>query len=74
MGYTTLFWSFAYLDYDVNNQKGTDYAYDIATKYAHNGAIYLLHAVSKDNAAALSRIIDTLHDKGYELSLFDLKY
>ncbi len=74
MGYTTLFWSFAYLDYDVNNQKGADYAYDMATKYAHNGAIYLLHAVSQDNAVALGRIIDTLRNKGYELSLFDLKY
>lgn len=69
LGYTSVFWSFAYKDYDVNTQLGTEYAYNKVIDNAHNGAIYLLHAVSKDNANALSMIIDTLTEKGYELAL-----
>lgn len=71
LGYTSIFWSFAYKDYDTSNQLGTDYAYNKVISNAHNGAIYLLHAVSRDNAGALGNIIDTLRSKGYELALLD---
>lgn len=73
MGYNTILWSFAYYDYDESVQKGEDYAYNLITKYMHDGAIYLLHAVSKDNANALERVIQYALDNGYELrSLNDL--
>jgi peptidoglycan-N-acetylmuramic acid deacetylase len=68
LGYTSIFWSFAYKDYDVSNQPGEDFAYNKVISNAHNGAIYLIHAVSKDNADALGRIIDTLREKGYEIT------
>lgn len=65
LGYTTVFWSFAYLDWDVNKQKGSQYAYNEVMDYLHGGAVLLLHAVSKDNAAALDSIIKSAKDKGY---------
>lgn len=72
MGYKTIFWSFAYKDYDVNDQKGADYAYKMVMDNLHNGAVYLLHAVSKDNTEALDRIIKDIRAQGYEIRPFDL--
>lgn len=72
LGYKSVFWSFAYLDYDVNNQKGADYAYKMVMDNLHNGAVYLLHAVSKDNTEALDRIIKDIKAQGYEFKALDL--
>ncbi len=71
MGYDTILWSFAYYDYDENVQKGADYAYDMMTRYAHDGAIMLIHAVSKDNANALEGFINFAKEKGYEFASLD---
>lgn len=71
LGYKTIFWSFAYKDWDPKLQKGTDYAYNQVTSYMHDGAILLLHAVSKDNAAALENIITYAKDQGYEFRSLD---
>lgn len=71
MGYTTVMWSFAYKDWDVNLQQGADYAYESVVPYFHDGAIILLHAVSSDNANALERIINTAKDEGYTFSSLD---
>lgn len=65
LGYTNVFWSFAYKDWEVNNQKGTDYAYEQIKKGVHDGAVLLLHAVSKDNAEILDRVIKDLKSEGY---------
>lgn len=72
VGYKTIFWSYAFKDYDVNDQKGADYAYKMVMDNLHNGAVYLLHAVSKDNAEALDRIIQDIKAQGYEIRPFDL--
>lgn len=66
MGYKTIFWSIAYLDYDVNNQPGEEYVINHFKQNYHNGAIPLIHNVSKSNANALSRVICTLRKKGYQ--------
>ncbi|WP_232242955.1 delta-lactam-biosynthetic de-N-acetylase [Paenibacillus sp. GSMTC-2017] len=65
-GYTNVFWSIAYKDWDVNAQKGAQYAFQQVTKQLHPGAILLLHSVSKDNAEALGSIIDEARKQGYE--------
>lgn len=69
LGYKTVLWSYAYLDYDVNNQMGVDKAFPKVVDAAHNGAVYLLHAVSKDNAEMLSDVIDTFREKGFEMAI-----
>lgn len=71
LGYTSVFWSVAYSDWDVNHQKGADYAYDKVTSRLHPGAIILLHSVSSDNAGALSRIIDYAIEIGYKFVSLD---
>lgn len=73
MGYKSIFWSIAYADWDVNSQKGTEYAVKQVTSQFHNGAIILLHAVSADNANGLEQIINTAKEQGYTFkSLEDL--
>ena len=71
LGFKTVFWSFAYKDWDRNTQKGKDYAISQITPYLHDGAVLLLHAVSKDNADALGEIIDYAHNNGYEFASLD---
>lgn len=65
LGYKSVFWSFAYVDWDTNNQMGFDKAYTKAVGGLHNGAVYLLHAVSKDNAEILGPFIDEAAKEGY---------
>lgn len=65
LGYKCVFWSLAYSDWDLNNQKGADYAFDTVTARLHPGAVILLHAVSPDNSNALARIIDYARENGY---------
>ena len=66
VGYSTAFWSLAYADWDVENSKGGDYAFEKVTSRLHPGAVILLHSVSPDNAQALGRIIDFARENGYE--------
>lgn len=76
MGYSSVFWSLAYADWDVENPKGADYAFEKVTTRLHPGAVILLHSVSPDNAQALGRIIDFARENGYEfraLSEFPLQ-
>ena len=65
MGYKTIFWSFAYKDWITTAQPGKDVAYNTVMSKYHNGAVLLLHAVSKSNTEALGDIIDSLRAKGY---------
>lgn len=70
-GYCNVFWSLAYQDWDVNAQKGADYALKTVTDNLHNGAVILLHAVSRDNSEALGAIIDAARAAGYEFKSLD---
>ncbi|WP_232735841.1 delta-lactam-biosynthetic de-N-acetylase [Alteribacter populi] len=71
LGYTNVFWSFAYVDWEINKQKGWKYAYDSIMRRVHPGAIMLLHSVSSDNAEALPKVIDDLRSQGYEFKSLD---
>lgn len=66
LGYCNLFWSFAYDDWYRDKIRGPEYAYKKVMSNLHNGAIILLHAVSKDNADALDMIIKGARARGYE--------
>ena len=72
LGYKSVFWSFAYKDYDVNNQPDPSAAFKRITEATHDGAIYLLHAVSKTNANILADVIDKWRQDGYNISKFDI--
>ena len=64
-------WTFGYLDFDENVQKGTEYAKKIVLDNLHNGEIMLLHGNSKDNANALDSIIKEAKTEGYEFKSLD---
>ena len=70
-GYKTVLWSFAYKDWLRDNVRGAEYAKESVIPYFHDGAILLLHAVSKDNADALSDIINAAREQGYEFGSLD---
>jgi len=65
LGFISVFWSSSYKDWDTDDQKGGQYAYDTVTSRLHPGAIILLHSVSSDNAQAMGRIIDKARADGY---------
>lgn len=68
MGYKSIFWSFAYKDWDVNwNTK--DEALEWMKNYYHPGAVYLLHGVNKANAEVLDEFITYMKDLGYEFDV-----
>lgn len=70
-GYVHVFWSLAFRDWEVNAQKGADYAYDQIMSQIHPGAVALLHAVSEDNALALDKVITDLKVAGYSFKSLD---
>ncbi len=65
LGYTNLFWSIAYKDWERNQSLGADYAISSIIPRLHNGAIILLHTVSKDNCLALDSLIKKIKEEGY---------
>ncbi|UFJ42099.1 delta-lactam-biosynthetic de-N-acetylase [Brevibacillus humidisoli] len=71
LGYTNVFWSLAYKDWDTKVQKGREYAYRNVMGQLHPGAVILLHSVSRDNAEALGNIIDDARKQGYEFKSLD---
>lgn len=66
VGYVSVFWSVAYNDWNTDKIQGKDYAVNTVMSRLHDGAIILLHSVSRDNAAALGEIIDRARTEGYE--------
>lgn len=70
-GYTNVFWSVAYRDWETSRQMGANYAYTNVVNQLHPGAVILLHSVSRDNAQALGRIIDEAKARGYEFKRLD---
>lgn len=64
-GYRSVFWSFAHMDYDVENQPDAAASLQKMMDMLHPGAIYLLHGVSKTNAEVLGDFIDQARAAGY---------
>ena len=66
LGYTSVFWSFAYKDWDVNSQPDEAQSLEKLKSSTHSG-IYLLHAVSSVNAHILPDIIDYWTQQGFSV-------
>ena len=69
LGYTTIFWSFAYKDWDTKAQPTAEEALNMVKDNYHNGCIMLLHAVSEANTNALDDMLKFLKNEGYEFKL-----
>ena len=64
-GYKTVFWSFAYVDWNTDSQPLPAEGMKKLTESAHGGEILLLHSVSSTNAEILGDVIDMFRSKGY---------
>ena len=69
LGYKSIFWSFAYKDYDTAAQPDKQAAFKRITEAAHDGGIFLLHAVSQTNTEILGDVIDNFRQQGYSLDI-----
>lgn len=69
MGYTNVFWSQAYVDW--NDNVSSEEAFEKITGDIHPGCVLLLHAVSKGNADALGAVIEYARKEGYTFKNLD---
>ena len=72
LGYKTVFWSFAYDDWDNGRQMSDDAAIKKIISNTHNGSIILLHPTSQTNANIMDRLISIWRDMGYEFGTLDM--
>ena len=73
LGYKTILWSLAYVDWYVDDQPTAEQAYDKLLPRIHDGTIVLLHSTSKTNADILDDLLTKWEDMGYTFaSLYDL--
>ena len=68
LGYKSVFWSYAYADWDTDNQPEENAAFTGICESTHPGEILLLHAVSETNANILGKVIDDIRKQGYEFT------
>ncbi len=68
MGYKTIFWSLAYVDWYTDNQPTKDEAFGKLLPRMHPGAIVLLHSTSKTNADILDELLTKWENEGYIIS------
>ena len=65
MGYKTIFWSLAYVDWYDDKQPTKEEAFDKLLSRIHPGAIVLLHSTSKTNATILDELLSKWEEMGY---------
>ena len=68
LGYKTVFWSLAYVDWYTDNQPTAEQAYAKLLPRIHDGAIVLLHSTSKTNADILDELLTKWEDMGYHFA------
>ena len=73
LGYKTIFWSLAYVDWYVDKQPSKEEAFDKLLPRIHPGAVVLLHSTSKTNAEILDELLSKWEAEGYTFgTLHDL--
>lgn len=65
LGYTTCFWSLAYVDWYQNDQPTKEEAFQKLIPRIHDGAVVLLHSTSKTNAEILDELLTKWEALGY---------
>ena len=65
LGYKTVFWSLAYVDWNNDAQPTREDAFRKLLPRTHPGAVVLLHSTSRTNAAILEELIEKWREEGY---------
>ena len=71
LGYSTFFWSLAYVDWNVDDQPAKSVAMEKLTKRVHPGAVVLLHNTSKTNAEVLDELLTEWEKMGYSFGTLE---
>ena len=71
LGYKTVFWSLAYVDWQDDAQPTKEQAFSKLIPRIHNGAVVLLHSTSKTNAEILDELLTRWKEMGYSFGTVD---
>ena len=71
LGYKTVFWSLAYVDWNNDSQPTKEQAFSKLLPRVHNGAVVLLHSTSKTNAEILDELLTKWKEMGYRFASID---
>jgi len=68
LGYHTIFWSLAHVDWDVEKQPSREQAIEKLTERVHPGAVVLLHNTSRTNGEILDELLTKWEEMGYRFA------
>ena len=71
MGYRTVFWSLAYVDWNNDAQPTEEEAFAKLLPRIHGGAVVLLHSTSETNAAIMDELLTKWEAMGYTFGSID---
>ena len=71
LGYKTVFWSLAYVDWINSQQPTREEALQKLLPRTHNGAVVLLHSTSQTNAKILDTLLTRWEEAGYTFGTLD---
>ena len=71
LGYKTVFWSLAYVDWNNDSQPTADYAFQKLLPRTHDGMVVLLHSTSATNAEILDELLCKWEQMGYRFASID---
>jgi len=74
LGYKTVFWSLAYVDWLKDKQPSPQEAFNKLIPRIHPGAVLLLHSTSKTNADILDELLSRYVEMGYTFGSLDELY
>ena len=71
LGYKTVFWSLAYVDWQNDKQPTREAAFEKLLPRTHNGAVVLLHSTSQTNAQILDDLLTQWENLGYRFGTLE---
>lgn len=71
MGYRTVFWSLAYVDWNNDAQPTREQAFAKLLPRIHNGAVVLLHSTSTTNGEILDELLTKWEEMGYRFGTLE---
>ena len=71
LGYKTVFWSLAYVDWNNDAQPTKEEAFAKLLPRTHNGAVVLLHSTSATNGEILEELLTKWKEEGYRFGTLE---
>ena len=71
LGYKTVFWSLAYVDWKQDDQPTREEAFEKLIPRTHNGAVVLLHQTSSTNGEIIDELLTRWEEMGYRFGTID---